>query len=288
MSSSSGKIVSDNFVDVDTFARQLITDKCSALIESADLLPANILDIVKKARDKYFQEPTQKNYEYIKKLFLRTKYMDDSIDYKDFNRRILLIVFKFALNKSKNYFPSYKEIIEVAVKRLNKINPDLKSSPRAMLQHYNECLENLDNPITDEHHLVTFGKEVATKIFIEAFEYSYTNTNAIDMAKSDDSAFDFTTTNSTKNIFAITAPPTTSASTNLLTNVMNERKRKMENIGATSIALPSRPIVHASLSSSSSSSLLSNKKRIAAANKMQQHTSAKNKKPNMVQPLFLL
>lgn len=212
------------FVDVDTFARQLITDKCSALIETADLLPANILEIVKKARDKYFEEPTQKNYEYIKKLFLRTKYMDDSIDYKDFNRRMLLIVFKFALNKGTNYFPTYKDMIEVAIKRLNKINPDLKSSPRAMLQHYNECLENLDNPSTDEHHLVTFGKEIATKIFIEAFEFSYTNTNAIDLQKN----------NANTSVFSLPVADkikTThfKSDLNLLTNVIKERKRKLEN-----------------------------------------------------------
>nr|AFN21065.1 hypothetical protein Bmnpvzhejianggp092 [Bombyx mori nucleopolyhedrovirus] len=213
-------MTSNNFVDVDTFARQLITDKCSALIKNADLLPANILEIVEKARNRYFNEPTQKNYEYIKKLFLRTKYMDDSIDYKDFNRRILLIVFKFALNKSASYFPSYKEIIEVAIKRLNKINPDLKSSPRAMLQHYNECLENLDNPVTDEHHLLTFGKEVATKIFIEAFEYSYTNTNAISMDKTDE--FDFIKQPALKPL-PDARPPS------LLTSVMNERKRKLQN-----------------------------------------------------------
>ncbi|UZE89727.1 hypothetical protein [Parapoynx stagnalis nucleopolyhedrovirus] len=205
------------FVDVDTFARQLITDKCSALIETADLLPANILKIVKRARDKYFEEPSQKNYEYIKKLFLRTKYMDDSIDYKDFNRRMLLIVFKFALSKGSAYFPTYKEMIEVALKRLNKINPDLKSSPRAMLQHYNECLENLDNPATDEHHLVTFGKEVATKIFIEAFEFSYTNTAAIDLQKPD---------------MPFSIPALEKKATpqlNLLNSIMNERKRKIVN-----------------------------------------------------------
>ncbi|AAK85657.1 hypothetical protein [Epiphyas postvittana nucleopolyhedrovirus] len=173
--------VDARIIDVDTFARQLITDKCSELIENENLLPANVFHIVKQARDKYFEDPSLKNYEYVKKLFLRTKYMDDSIDYKNFNRRMLLIVFKFALNKGTGYFPSYKELIEVAIKRLNKINPDLKSSPRAMLQHYNECLENLDNPVTDEHHLVTFGKEVATKIFIEAFEFSYAGANEINL-----------------------------------------------------------------------------------------------------------
>lgn len=202
-------------VDVDTFARQLITDKCSELIENENLLPANILHIVKEARDKYYEEPSLKNYEYIKKLFLRTKYMDDSIDYKNFNRRVLLILFKFALNRGSGYFPSYKELIEVAIKRLDKINPDLKSSPRAMLQHYNECLENLDSPVSDEHHLVTFGKEVATKIFIEAFEFSYTSTNEIQLI----------TSKPTEDTLQHAAPQT---STSLLVDVMNERKRKLQ------------------------------------------------------------
>ncbi|AHD25537.1 ac106 [Choristoneura murinana nucleopolyhedrovirus] len=203
-------------VDVDTFARQLITDKCSELIETENLLPANILHVVKQARDKYFEDPSPKNYDYVKNLFLRTKYMDDSIDYKNFNRRVLLIVFKFALNRGSGYFPSYKELIEVAVKRLNKINPDLKSSPRAMLQHYNECLENLDNPVTDEHHLITFGKEVATKIFIEAFEFSYANTNEIKL----------TTSNFDTNL--VSPIPKPAPSTCLLRDVINQRKRKFK------------------------------------------------------------
>lgn len=166
----------DTAINVDVFARQLIADKCSALIESENMLPENILSIVKNARDEYFKNPSNKNYENIKKLFSQTKYVDDAIDYKDFNRRILLIAFKFGLNKSKTYFKNYKSVLEVAIKRLDGINPDLKSSPRAMLQHYNECLENLDNPRNDEHHLITFGKEIATKIFIETIDlYSYNN-----------------------------------------------------------------------------------------------------------------
>ncbi|QUJ09290.1 hypothetical protein Gyru_ORF95 [Gynaephora ruoergensis nucleopolyhedrovirus] len=163
-------------INIDVFARQLIADKCSALIESQGMLPEDILLIVKKARDEYFKNPTNKNYEYIKRLFSQTKYVDDAVDYKDFNRRMLLIFFKFGLNKSKNYFSNYKSVLEVALKRLDGINPDLKSSPRAMLQHYNECLENLDNPRNDEHHLITFTKEIATKIFIETIDlYSYNN-----------------------------------------------------------------------------------------------------------------
>ncbi|QYC92728.1 AC106 [Trabala vishnou gigantina nucleopolyhedrovirus] len=163
-------------INVDVFARQLIADKCSALLESQNMLPEDILVIVKRARDEYFKDPSNKNYEYIKRLFSQTKYVDDAIDYKDFNRRILLIAFKFALNKAKNYFQAYRTVLEVALRRLDGINPDLKSSPRAMLQHYNECLENLDNPRNDEHHLVVFGKEIATKIFIETIDlYSYNN-----------------------------------------------------------------------------------------------------------------
>ncbi|ADD73824.1 ORF115 [Lymantria xylina nucleopolyhedrovirus] len=163
-------------INIDAFARQLITDRCSTLIETQGLLPSNVLNIVKNARDQFFEDPSDKNYEYIKKLFSQTKYVDDAVDYKDFNRRLLLIFFKFALNKSKVYFENYKSLIDVALKRLDGINPDLKSSPKAMLQHYNECLENLDNPRNDEHHLITFSKEIATKIFIETIDlYSYNN-----------------------------------------------------------------------------------------------------------------
>lgn len=115
--------------------------------------------------------------------------MDDLIDYKDFNRCILLIVFKFVLNKSINYFLLYKEIIEVVIKCLNKINFDLKSFLCVMFQYYNECLENLDNLVMDEYYLLIFGKEVVIKIFIEVFEYSYININVISMDKIDE--FDF-------------------------------------------------------------------------------------------------
>jgi len=170
-------------LNIDDFARKLIADKCSALIESERMLPDNILTIVKNVRDEYFKNPTPKNYENIKNLFSQTKYVDDSIDYKDFNRRILLIAFKFAINKSKDHFKNYIHVLDVAIKRLDKINPDLKSSPRAMLQHYNECLENLDNPRNDEHHLLTFGKEIATKIFIETIDlYSCSNKSSIELS----------------------------------------------------------------------------------------------------------
>jgi DNA mismatch repair ATPase MutS len=170
-------------INIDDFARKLIADKCSALIESERMLPDNILSIVKNVRDEYLKNPTPSNYENIKKLFNQTKYVDDAIDYKDFNRRILLIAFKFGINKSKDHFKNYSKVLDVALRRLDKINPDLKSSPRAMLQHYNECLDNLDNANkNDEHHLITFAKEIATKIFIETIDlYSNNNKSPIEM-----------------------------------------------------------------------------------------------------------
>lgn len=163
-------------INIDVFVRQLIADKCSALIEAEGFLPNDHLAVIKQARDEYFKNPTNKNYDYIKRLFSQTKYVDDSIESKDFHRRVMLIAFKLALNKCKNYFVNYKSVLEIALKRLDGINPDLKSSPRALLQHYNECLDRLDNPRNDEHHLVSFAKEIATKIFIETIDlYSYTN-----------------------------------------------------------------------------------------------------------------
>ncbi|AAF33583.1 Unknown (Ac106) [Spodoptera exigua multiple nucleopolyhedrovirus] len=157
-------------INIDDFARQLIADKCSALIESSDMLPFNNLAMLKTVRDEYFKNPTPKNYETLKKIFTQTKYFDDSIDYKDFSRRILLIAIKFGLNKGKEHFKSYKAVLELAIKRLDSINPDLRSSKRALLQHYHECLENFDSARSDEHHLVTFAKEIATKIFIETID----------------------------------------------------------------------------------------------------------------------
>ncbi|AIU41336.1 ac106 [Sucra jujuba nucleopolyhedrovirus] len=163
-------------INIDVFVRQLIADKCSALIESEGMLPADHLAVLKRARDEYFSNPTHKNYDYLKRLFGQTKYVDDAIESKDFHRRVMLIGFKLALNKAKCYFNNYRSVLEVAVKRLDGINPDLKCSPRALLQHYNECLEKLDNPRNDEHHLVSFAKEIAAKIFIETIDlYSYTN-----------------------------------------------------------------------------------------------------------------
>lgn len=231
------EIAKDNGgIDIDVFARQLIADKCSSLIESERMLPDNILRIVINARDDYFNNPSNKNYERIKKLFSQTKYVDDAVDYKDFNRRMLLIAFKFGLNKGKEYFKNYKSILEVALKRLDGINPDLKSSPRAMLQHYNECLENLDSPRNDEHHLVTFGKEIATKIFIETIDlYSYTRKSPFELERDSGTT---TTIGETASAAAIVKKN----STNLFSNTVQNNKKRQHyrtKMGVTSASVSS-------------------------------------------------
>ncbi|AAZ38225.1 ORF-59 [Agrotis segetum nucleopolyhedrovirus A] len=209
-------------INIDDFARQLIADKCSALIESSDMLPLNNLAILKTVRDEYFKNPTPKNYENIKKLFSQTKYFDDSIDYKDFSRRVLLIAIKFGLNKSKEYFQAYRSILEVALKRLDTINPDLRSSKRALLQHYHECLENFDSPKADEHHLITFAKEIATKIFIDTIDiYSHNNKSPIEL--------------DTKASRSIEAAPVMAP---LLEAAMKDRKRKATAPPTYKIATP--------------------------------------------------
>nr|WOC30959.1 hypothetical protein GACBDANE_00034 [Spodoptera litura nucleopolyhedrovirus] len=170
-------------IDVDDFVKQLIVHKCSVLIEKEKMLPETILSIVRTARDEYFKNPSPKNYETMKKLFSQTKYVDDGIDYKNFNRRIVVIGIKFMLNKSKEYFTSHRNVIDMAMKRLDGIDPDLKSSTRAMLQHYNECLNTIDDPVaSNEHHLITFVKEIATKMFIETIDvYSYSKKCTIEL-----------------------------------------------------------------------------------------------------------
>ncbi|ACI47425.1 unknown [Spodoptera litura nucleopolyhedrovirus II] len=202
-------------INIDDFARQLIADKCSSLIESSDMLPFNNLAMLKTVRDEYFKHPTPKNYENLKKILTQTKYFDDSIDYKDFSRRILLIAIKFGLNKSKEHFKAYKAILEVAIKRLDTINPDLRSSKRALLQHYHECLENFDSSRNDEHHLVTFAKEIATKIFIETIDlYNHSNK----------SPFEF---NETSTAAKSIEPPPAKLSPLLEAAMKENRKRKL-------------------------------------------------------------
>ncbi|AXU41556.1 AC106/107 [Alphabaculovirus altermyunipunctae] len=170
-------------IDVDDFAKHLIAHKCSTLIEKEKMVPDSILAIVRSARDEYFKNPSPHNYNVIKRLFSQTKYVDDSIDHKNFERRLAMIAFRFVLNKSKDVFPAHKTFIDMALKRLQSIDPDIKSSPKALLNHYNDSLNKLDDPVfNDEHHLITFGKEVATKIFIDSIDvYSHTKTGSIEM-----------------------------------------------------------------------------------------------------------
>ncbi|AIE47825.1 ac106-like protein [Peridroma alphabaculovirus] len=191
-------------INIDDFARQLIADKCSALIESEQMLPGTNMAFFKLVRDQYFKEPTAKNYENLKKLIGHTKDFDDSIDYKDFTRRMMLMAVKFTLNKGKEHFRAHRGVIESAIRRLDRINPDLRSSRRPLLQHYNECLENLDSPRkNDEHHLITFAKEIATQIFMETIDvYSHNNKSPLDLERK---AAAVSTTNAPEEHFLLSA-----------------------------------------------------------------------------------
>lgn len=155
-------------VDVKEFTKQLIADRCSNLIESENMLPENVLAMIKKAHTEYKQTPNDANFNNIKELISQTKYVEESVEYKDFNRRIVLIAFKLIMNKSKDIFPNYKSFLETASKRLDKINPDMKSSAKAMLQHYHQCMEEMERPKPDDHYMVSFAKEIVTKIFYDA------------------------------------------------------------------------------------------------------------------------
>ncbi|AQQ80313.1 ORF46 [Betabaculovirus altermyunipunctae] len=155
-------------VDVKEFTKQLIADRCSSLIENENMLPDNVLAMIKKAHTEYKETPNDTNFKNIKELISQTKYVEESVEYKDFNRRIVLIAFKLIMNKSKDVFPNYKSFLEIASKRLDKINPDMKSSPKAMLQHYHQCMEEMEHPKPDDHYMVSFAKEIVTKIFYDA------------------------------------------------------------------------------------------------------------------------
>ncbi|QBQ01594.1 PlxyGVORF40-like protein [Hyphantria cunea granulovirus] len=155
-------------VDVKEFTKQLIADRCSALIESANMLPQNVLCMIKRAHEEYRTSPNDHNFNNIKELISQTKYVEESVEYKDFNRRIVLIAFKLIMGKSRDLFPQYKPFLETACKRLETINPDMKSSPKAMLQHYHQCMEEMEHPKPDDHYMISFAKEIVTKIFYDA------------------------------------------------------------------------------------------------------------------------
>ncbi|AKR17499.1 hypothetical protein [Mocis latipes granulovirus] len=155
-------------VDVKEFTKQLIADRCSSLIENENLLPDNVMAMIKKAHLDYKQTPNDTNFNNIKELISQTRYVEESVEYKNFNRRIFLIAVKLIMNKSKDLFPNYKSFLETNSKRLDIINPDMKASPKAMLQHYHQCLEEMEHPKPDDHYMLSFAKEIVTKIFYDA------------------------------------------------------------------------------------------------------------------------
>lgn len=155
-------------VDVKDFAKQLIADKCKLLIESEHMLPDKVMSIIKKAHKDYNDAPNETNFNNIKELILQTKYVEESVEYKNFNRGTFLIAVNLIVNKCQDYFPNYKSFFINAAKRLEKIDPDMKSSPKDMLKHYYECLNELENPHLDDHYMVSYAKSIVTKILYDA------------------------------------------------------------------------------------------------------------------------
>ncbi|ABC61171.1 unknown [Choristoneura occidentalis granulovirus] len=158
----------ESIVDAKEFAKQLIADKCKTLIESANMLPDKELAIIKKAHKEYSDSPTQANFNNIKKLILQTKYVEESVEYKNFNRGTFLIALNLIVNKCQDVFPNYKSFFVNTAKRLQKIDPDMKSSPKDMLKHYYECIEEMENPKLDDHYMVSYAKSTMTKILYDA------------------------------------------------------------------------------------------------------------------------
>lgn len=154
-------------VDVKEFTKQLIFDKCSTLIESKDLLPDSVMPLMKRAHKEYTESPNEKTFNNIKELISTTKYVEESVEYKNFNRGIFLIAVDLILLKLQEAFPHYKPFFVNARKQLDKVNPDIRSSPKGLLHHYLECIDEMENPKSDDHYMVSFAKEIVTKIFYD-------------------------------------------------------------------------------------------------------------------------
>ncbi|UXX41849.1 ac106 [Psilogramma increta granulovirus] len=172
----------ESMVDAKEFAKQLIADKCRSLIENANMLPDKELAIVKKAHKEYSESPTSANFENIKKLILQTKYVDESVEYKNFNRGTFLIALNLIVNKCQDVFPNYKCFFTNTAKRLEGINPDMRASPKDMLKHYYECIEEMENPKADDHYMVSYAKSIVTKILYETVsDMTNINVNTVNL-----------------------------------------------------------------------------------------------------------
>nr|UYX49677.1 unknown [Darna trima granulovirus] len=158
----------ETIVDAKEFAKQLIADKCKTLIESENMLPDKEMTIMRRAHQEYIRSPNATNFNNIKKLILQTKYVEESVEYKNFNRGTFLIAMNLIVNRCQDYFPNYKAFFVNTSKRLEKLDPDLRSSPKDMLKHYYECIEEIENPKLDDHYMVSYAKSVVTKILYEA------------------------------------------------------------------------------------------------------------------------
>lgn len=155
-------------VDAKEFAKQLIADKCRTLIEAENMLPDKVMAMVKRAHQEYKDSPTDKNFNTIKELILQTKYVEESVEHKNFHRGTFLIAMNLIVKKCEGAFPAYGSFFARATRGLERLDPDIKSSPKDMLKHYYECIEELENPKADDHYMISYAKSVISKILYEA------------------------------------------------------------------------------------------------------------------------
>lgn len=154
-------------VDAKEFAKQLIADKCKTLIESANMLPDKEMAIMKRAHREYTESPNAASFNNMKKLILQTKYVEESVEYKNFNRSTFLLALNLIINKCQDVFPNYKSFFVNTAKRLEKLDPDIRSSPKDMLRHYYECIEEMENPKLDDHYMVSYAKSIVSQILYD-------------------------------------------------------------------------------------------------------------------------
>src|SRR5580704_2107611 len=119
-------------LNVKDFTKQLIADRCSVLIENGNLLPESVLNMVKRAHQQYKEAPSDQTFNNIKELISQTKYVEESVEYKNFNRGIFLLATTLIVKKMKDVFPNYGMFFANASKKLEKINPDMRHSAKAM------------------------------------------------------------------------------------------------------------------------------------------------------------
>lgn len=191
MSSLGGQLPAINNVSVDEFVKKLIVEKCRDLIERESMLPVSVVGKLTRDVDDYVAEPSDEKFDNLRNLFAQTQNVYDNIQMKDFTRALLLIVTRVGATKLRDYFGAQSSVgrpLDLAIQKLSTVKSNLEDSPRALLQHYNECIRNLQSGTygTEDHHLLAFAKELIILSFtdtIRGFIGAHSPASVIDLAR---------------------------------------------------------------------------------------------------------